>query len=288
MFFKVVIAGRTPAELRQNIQDYLSGMDDSNKTVEVSQPEFSKADIPTTRTASATEAIEQHNFTSPHIAPNDPVHFIAPPPPAMPAIPDALTYAAAPNAVVKKSKSKSTGDFMEFGVDSRGIPWDERIHAVTQAVNSDGTWRNRRSVDRNLVDQVEAELRQKVAEHNAQMGATAATPPSAPVMASPTYPAPSLVHSAPAVPQVPQTPVQLSPVVQSIAPPLPSAHTFETFKARLPEVLTRLVEQKALSEEYIATLKAHFGVDQIWKVNDQQLNEMFEGFAAAKIIAKVM
>lgn len=43
-------------------------------------------------------------------------------------------------------------------VDSRNIPWDERIHAGTQAKNADGTWRARRGVSPELVEQVEREL----------------------------------------------------------------------------------------------------------------------------------
>jgi hypothetical protein len=43
-------------------------------------------------------------------------------------------------------------------VDSRGLPWDERIHAGTKATNADGSWRNKRGVDKALVEAVEAEL----------------------------------------------------------------------------------------------------------------------------------
>lgn len=43
-------------------------------------------------------------------------------------------------------------------VDSRGFPWDERIHASSKAINADGTWRNKRGVDSDLLHTVEAEL----------------------------------------------------------------------------------------------------------------------------------
>lgn len=43
-------------------------------------------------------------------------------------------------------------------VDSRGLPWDERIHASTKATNGDGSWRNKRGVDKALLEAVEAEL----------------------------------------------------------------------------------------------------------------------------------
>ena len=44
-------------------------------------------------------------------------------------------------------------------VDSRGLPWDERIHASSKArIKSDDTWRYKRGVSNELIDQVEAEL----------------------------------------------------------------------------------------------------------------------------------
>lgn len=43
-------------------------------------------------------------------------------------------------------------------VDSRGLPWDERIHAGTKATNADGSWRNKRGVDKALLEAVETEL----------------------------------------------------------------------------------------------------------------------------------
>ena len=55
-------------------------------------------------------------------------------------------------------------------VDSRGFPWDGRIHAGSRATVADGTWRKKPKVDGTLVAQVEAELKQL-------MGAPAAPPP---------------------------------------------------------------------------------------------------------------
>lgn len=44
-------------------------------------------------------------------------------------------------------------------LDSRGLPWDARIHAGTRAQNADGSWKALRGVDKALVPAVEAELR---------------------------------------------------------------------------------------------------------------------------------
>ena len=42
--------------------------------------------------------------------------------------------------------------------DKRGMPWDERIHAASKALNKDGTWRYKRNTEQSLIDEVEAEL----------------------------------------------------------------------------------------------------------------------------------
>lgn len=44
------------------------------------------------------------------------------------------------------------------GVDSRGITWDKRIHGANKALTKDGQWKNKRSVNKDLLAQVEQEL----------------------------------------------------------------------------------------------------------------------------------
>lgn len=44
-------------------------------------------------------------------------------------------------------------------LDSKGLPWDERIHASSKAKVADGSWRQKRNVDPSLVTAVEAELK---------------------------------------------------------------------------------------------------------------------------------
>jgi len=43
-------------------------------------------------------------------------------------------------------------------VDKNNLPWDERIHAGTKALNADGTWKKRRGVDDATIASVTAEL----------------------------------------------------------------------------------------------------------------------------------
>lgn len=48
-------------------------------------------------------------------------------------------------------------------VDKTGLPWDERIHSSSRALNSDGTWRVRRGADKDQVALIEAQLRSSIA-----------------------------------------------------------------------------------------------------------------------------
>lgn len=101
-------------------------------------------------------------------------------------------------------------------VDSRGFPWDERIHTSSKATNADGTWRNRRGVDKDLVAEVEAELRGEpaappppppppppAAPAPMESGEVAAAPASSEI---PNPPAPAAVESAGGTPAVPAPP----------------------------------------------------------------------------------
>jgi len=46
-----------------------------------------------------------------------------------------------------------------IAADSAGLPWDDRVHSSSKALNADGTWRKRRGVTDETVAAVEAELR---------------------------------------------------------------------------------------------------------------------------------
>lgn len=106
-------------------------------------------------------------------------------------------------------------------LDSRGLPWDARIHAKSGTgpggtKNADGTWRAKRGLnDAALVARIEAELR-------AVMGApgpTVSAAPLSPALASQVVgnvPPPPLATTAPAAPA-------LSAVAPVPVPPAPSA-----------------------------------------------------------------
>ena len=161
--------------------------------------------------------------------------------------------------------------------DSTGLPWDERIHAGTKAVNADGTWKKRRGVQEIQVNQVEAELRaqvgaapvaapQPVYPQPAPMPVAAApavdpltmfgplpaaAPQPAPVMPQPVYPqpAPMPVAAAPAVdPRIITAPVAA-----------PQARTFE----QLMGTIQGLFNQQLIAPDYMVSLNQRLGVSAI-------------------------
>lgn len=167
---------------------------------------------------------------------------------------------------------------LEYGLDSRGVPWDSRIHAVTQAKNKDGSWRTRRGVEPEYVKRIESELKQQVpaAVGNVQSVASSIAPAATPTPTVPSMAAPSIVIPA------------VQPVAPIPPPPQPTtAHTFETFRAKMNETLALLVSQGKLTPDYLNQLKQYFQVEQIWQISETQALEMFEMFCKAQILTKV-
>lgn len=96
-------------------------------------------------------------------------------------------------------------------VDSRGLPWDERIHSSSKATNADGSWRARRNMtdeQKAAVPGIEAELRARIGgkpviavpagagataiiiDPSAGQSVSAAPLPPVPPVPAPTAPAP--------------------------------------------------------------------------------------------------
>jgi len=151
-------------------------------------------------------------------------------------------------------------------LDSEGLPWDKRIHGMGKSKVKDGTWRLKRGVEQDLVNQVKNELR---ASLNAQ--------------ANPTPIPPAPVQAQTPVVEIPTQPAPVQPA------PLPTSngHTFETFKTNFPVILGHLISEGKVTQEYINTLKQYFAVDEIWNINDEQKKEVFENFVQYGFITKV-
>ncbi len=89
-------------------------------------------------------------------------------------------------------------------LDSKGLPWDDRIHAGTKSKIAKGEWKAKRGVEPALIAQVEAELRARVAAPVAVAQDAAAVFNAAPGV--PAAPAPFVPPAAPLAPAAPAAP----------------------------------------------------------------------------------
>ncbi len=103
-------------------------------------------------------------------------------------------------------------------LDSRGYPWDGRIHASNRARKLDGSWKNKRGVDANLIVAVEAQNKPGNALATATTGAINAALSAGTVTVPETAPTASAVVNSVAPPPPPPTVVAPAPV----APPPPA------------------------------------------------------------------
>lgn len=105
-------------------------------------------------------------------------------------------------------------------VDSKGVPWDARIHTGTKTKNKDGSWRQKRDLDPTILASVTAELQASMAAPAAAVEVAAPVPPAA--SSAPTPPAPPATPAAAPVPPVPSAPA--APEAGAApAPPVPTA-----------------------------------------------------------------
>lgn len=127
-----------------------------------------------------------------HVWPEDvaPTAAFAPGPVTMVAAPPVANVAPVPPA------PQAPG----IEVDAQGMPWDNRIHSGSRAKVADGSWRQKRNLDPNLLAQVEGELR-----------ATMGLPVSAPALA-PVSPAGAFAPAAPEPVAPPPPPAAVVPV----------------------------------------------------------------------------
>lgn len=121
-------------------------------------------------------------------------------------------------------------------LDSRGLPWDSRIHSSTKKKTEKGTWATRKGVGSNqvLINQVEAELRATLPQTTPQAATPAPVFPQAPAVAptvtlppipvvaptTPTAPLPTLAPalSLPPAPPVPSVPATFAELTQALQP----------------------------------------------------------------------
>lgn len=264
--FKFLIEGKTIKELKENIVEFFNEFESLQPGME---GEGEQEDFLTD--AAAAQPIP---FTEPSV-PFAPVMIqkescTETPVPVTPPTPIVPMQSATPSGSPMVSPNPG-------GVDSKGFPWDDRIHASSRSLNKDGTWRYKRGVEDAQIRQVEQELVGKARGIQAQEMVSL---PPIPVV-------PPLQPVAPVIPEVPQAPVA-PPAIPMPSPvaAIPNAHTAETFRNNLIPVLAKMVKDGKLTQDYINTLKQHFGVDEIHKVTDAQADEMFSMFVHYGMLAK--
>ena len=104
-------------------------------------------------------------------------------------------------------------------VDAQGFPWDQRIHSGSRGKNTDGSWRQKRNLDPNLLAQVESELRATMGLPGPAQTVDMELTTTTEVVAS--TPEQAFIDAViPPPPFVPSAVVPAAPV--AIAPPLPS------------------------------------------------------------------
>lgn len=241
--FKVQVTGHTIKELKQNLLLYHGSL--------MCPSEKREEKLPEEKTATAIEK-------APDIATvkDAPVHIL----PVAPTFP-----------VEMKRESDFSYRTPDSNVDSKGTPWDVRIHAAGKSITSDGTWRRRRNVDDTEYERIYREI----------MGLPALeVKPIEPVpVAVPFTEAPPVIATA-----ATQTVVQAAP---EVAAPVPvpgqkPAHTYETFKKNFPQVMMSLIQDKKIDHKYLADLKVHYELKgEIFEIvkDDEKCRNLFDFFS---------
>lgn len=104
-------------------------------------------------------------------------------------------------------------------LDATGMPWDHRIHSEVKKLNTDGTWRLRRNLDKDVLAQVKVEYA-AAGTVAAGAAAVAGTATGSVVGATPVPPPPAppdLFGGTPVPPPPPATPAEPAPMTFSEA-----------------------------------------------------------------------
>lgn len=188
-------------------------------------------------------------------------------------------------------RPENSGSASGVKTDSRGMPFDSRIHVGLDKVNKNGTWLNRR-IGKDQIAVVEAELRGSAAP----AAAVPTLPTPGQVVPFPGMPAQQYQErveqgNAAALPPFPGAAQAAATPAAPVAPPMGAAHahSLDTFKKNLPLVLMELTNTNEQFRNYIPTLKAHFKCNELVELmnNDQGLSGLFTTLVQYKFIQSV-
>jgi hypothetical protein len=186
--------------------------------------------------------------------------FVAPAPPGITPISNLAVEIALPAA-----PPPPPGPSVPAELDSRGYPWDGRIHASNRAKKIDGSWKNRRGVDANMIVAVEAQTKPGAAAVGAPPPVTIPgfpmASPTAQIAAVPTVSAVSafVVGAAnlPPVPPVAATalivPPPPAPMPGNVAPAAAEPSTID-FRGLMVKIQTATSAGKLTTEQVNAAL----------------------------------
>jgi len=190
-----------------------------------------------------------------------------------------------------KAAAKTAEEIGSPEYDSRGIPYDARIHASSRSIKTDGSWRMKKGVEPELVAKVEAEIRRTLPTQTVQ-GAPLPTSqpviPPAPIsdikVELPKTDVPPLVASVPTA----------APVVEQVAPPSvkdfkPAPHTFDSFRFAFPAVIHDLVKFEKIDQNWINEMKKHYNIKEVWDLmnNEKGLRQLYDHFGHYNMITKM-
>jgi hypothetical protein len=150
-----------------------------------------------------------------------------PTPPSVP-VPPAVSTGSTAAPAVPPTASPAPG----VDVDARGLPWDARIHSREKTKLVNGNWKNKRGVDENLLQTVEAQLAQAMA------------------IPAASSPAPSV-----SVPVPPPTPTP--PVLPTAAPTATSASPSEPFPDLMKLIVSATTQNKLTQAQVNEVINAH-------------------------------
>lgn len=207
-----------------------------------------------------------------------------------------VKFPITPEISTSVAQTASPGE--DIGVDSRGLPWDARIHSSNKEKGKDGTWRRRRGVDPELEKQVEAELYaakgvaspakvkpfgSMTSEQYQQVVTPAPMPTTENRVALPA--GPNVLSEAQLTPA--PTPTFAPPVQAQVLPP--NTFTPESFRNNLLNVLNDLAAAGKINHDWINAQKVMFGGKDVvqWHENQQACNELFNAFVGWGLINKL-
>lgn len=188
------------------------------------------------------------------------------------------------NAVVEKVAIPAIG--LTASLDSKGMPYDIRIHSSAKTQNKDGTWRYKKGLADEFIQSIERANR--VCMLPDPIISQPLPPPPAPTVA---VEMPSQTPPVVEAPKVQATPVAQAASYENIPTPqgVRAAHSLATFKTGLTLLIANLINEKKIDVAYVGQIKAYFGVKEIWNVLDNpvQTEELYNQFASLGFITKV-